>query len=256
MKLKSIGIRKDKSWILPIFIIITFSIIVAAIVFWLFYSQEFDYEYLLENGVEVEATVVDYDYHSASHGVDGDTTDTSSGWYYIWECYYNGRTYRGTAPNGYLRTEEEVLQYLGKTFTVTVDPNSNWALDGPKSAILAYGLHYTEYLTCAIVFTCLSPFAIFAFVKFAIYPMFLDSRIDKCGKLPKEGEVINTRNFIFSYVKVRYIDDNGDTKEKWSYSWFTHKEVKFLQQKKIITIVPYKNTYGILEEVCLNKKCS
>ena len=55
MKIKPIGIRKDKSWILPIFIIITFSVIVAAIVFWLFYGNEFRYEYLLKNGVEVEA---------------------------------------------------------------------------------------------------------------------------------------------------------------------------------------------------------
>lgn len=247
MKLKPIGIRKDKSWILPIFIIITFSIIVAIIVFWWFYSDEFDYEYLLKNGVEVEATVVDYDYHNESYA-DGDN-NYLSGWYYIWECHYDERIYRGTAPDGYLRTQEEVMEYLGKKFTVTVDPNSNWVVDKPKSEIHADGFHYTEYLTCAIVFTCLSPFAIFAFVKFAIYPMFLDSRIDRCGKLPKEGEVIKIRSFIFSYVKVRYIDDKGDTKEKWSYSWFSHKEAKFLQKKKIITIVPYKNTYGILEEM-------
>ncbi len=251
MKLKPIGIRKDKSWILPIFIIITVSTIVAAVVFWWFYSDEFDYKYLLANGVEVEATVVDYDYHAESES-DGNV-NYLSGWYYIWECHYNGRTYRGTAPNGYLRTEEEVLQYMGKTFTVTVDPNSNWVVDRPKAEIRANGFHYTEYLTCAIVFTCLLPLVIFVSVKFAFYPMFLDSRIDRCGKLPKEGEVINTRSFIFSYIKVRYINDKGETKENWSYAWFTHKEAKFLQEKKTITIIPYKNTYGILEEMSATK---
>lgn len=250
MKVKPIGIRKDKGCTLMIFIIITIPIIIATIVFWWFYSDEFDFEYLLENGVEVEATVVDYDFHSESYA-DGDL-NYSSGWYYIWECHYNGRTYSGTAPNGYLRTEEEVLQYMGKTFIVTVDPNSNWVVAKPKSEIRADGFHYNEYLTCAIVFTCLSPFAIFAFVKFAIYPTFLDSRIDRCGKLPKEGEVIKTCSFIFSYIKVRYIDNKGDAKEKWSYSWFTHKEAEFLKQKKMITIVPYKNTYGILEEMSLS----
>lgn len=253
MKVKPIGIRKDKSWILPIFIIVNFAVIVATIVFWCFYSQEFRYEYILENGVEVEATVVDYDIHYASHGVDGDPTDTSSGWYYIWECYYNGKRYGGTSGNNYFRTEEQVLQYMGEKFTVTVDPNSNWVVNRPKSEIRADGFHYKEFLTCAIVFTCLTPFAIFAFVKFAIYPMFIDSKIDRCGKLSKEGEVINTRSFIFSYIKVRYIDDKGEIKEKWSYSWFTHKEAKFLQEKKTITIVPYKNTYGILEEMQVMK---
>ena len=246
MKVKPIGIRKDKSWILPIFIIITFAVIVAAIVFWLFYGNEFRYEYLLKNGVEVEATVISYDYDYADSPNDG-SIDTSSGWYYTWGCFYNGRRYNGVS--GYFRTEELVSQYIGNKFTVTVDPNSNWAVDKPKSEIRADGFHYNEFLTCAIVFTCLAPFAIFAFVKFAIYPMFMDSRIDRCGKLPKEGEVINIRSFIFSYIKVRYIDDNGATREKWSYSWFTHKEAKFLQEKKTITIVPYKNTYGILEEM-------
>ena len=36
---------------------------------------------------------------------------------------------------------------------------------------------------------------------------------------------------------------------KRAQSWFTHKEAKLLQEKKMITIVPYKNTYGILEEM-------
>lgn len=250
MKLKPIGIRKDKSWILPIFIIITFSIMIAAIVFWCFYSQEYKYEYLLTNGVEVEATVINYGYDYLDSPNDG-SVDTGSGWYYTWECYYNNRIYGGVS--GYFRTEEQVASMLGKTFTITVDPDSSFFVDKPKSEIHPDGFHYTELLTCAIVFTCLSPFAIFAFVKFAIYPMLLDSKIDRCGKLPKEGEVINTRSLIFSYVKVRYFDEKGDTKEKWSYSWFTHKEAKFLQQKKTITIVLYKNTYGILEEMPATK---
>lgn len=248
-KLKPIGIRKDKSWLLPIFIIISVSTIVAAVVFWCFYSDEFRYEYLLENGVEVEATVVDYDYHYGSY--DENSHGDYSGWYYIWECYYNGRRYSGTSGSNYFSTKEQVLQYIGKTFTVTVDPNSSWVFAKPKSAILDSGFHYTEYLTCAIVFTCLSPLFIFAFVKFAIYPMILDAKIDKSGKLPKEGEVVKVSNFIVSYVKVSYVDNKGNTKEKWSYCWFTKKEARFLQQKKTITIVPYKNTYGILEEMRL-----
>ncbi|MDE6411530.1 MAG: hypothetical protein K2L02_03220 [Clostridia bacterium] len=248
MKVKPIGIRKDKSWILPIFIIINFAVIVATIVFWLFYRNEFRYEYILENGVELEATAVDYDYDSEIR-IDDDSVGTS-GWYYIWECHYNNRVYKGVS--GYL-SKETVMQSIGKKFTVTVDPNSNWAVNKSKSEIRTNGFHYKEFLTCAIVFTCLSPFAILTFVKFAVYPMFLDSRIDRCGKLPKEGEVINARSFIVSYIKVRYIDDKGETKEKWSYSWFTHRETKFMQEKKTITIIPYKNTYGILEEMQVMK---
>ena len=251
MKLKPIGIRKDRVWLIPATLICTFSVIIAVIVSWWFYSDEFDYEYLLENGVEVEATVVDYDYHSESYS-DGDSNHLS-GWYYIWECYYNGRRYWGTAPNGYLRTEEEVLSYMGEKFTVTVDPNSSWVVDKTKAEILADGFHYTEYLTCAIVFTCLLPLVMFASIKFAFYPIILDNKIDSSGKLPKEGEVIKVRKFIISYIKVKYIDDKGATKEKWSYAWFTKREAQFLEQKKTINIVPYKNTYGILEEMSVKK---
>ncbi len=250
MKLKPIGIRKDRVWLLPAALILTVSVIVAVIVSWLFYGNEFKYEYILKNGVEVEATVVNYDYDYADCANDG-SCDSGSGWYYTWECYYNDRIYRGVSR--YFRTEEQVLQYWDKKFTVTVDPNSSWAVPKSKSEIRAEGFHYTEYLTYSVVFTCLLPLILFLSVKFAFYPIFLNYKIDRSGKLPKEGEVVKVRNFIVSYIKVKYIDDKGKTKEKWSYSWFTHKEAKFLQEKKIITIVPYKNTYGILEEMAVLK---
>jgi len=65
----------------------------------------------------------------------------------------------------------------------------------------------------------------------------------------KSGEVTKTRKWIVGYVKVKYQDEKGKTQEKWARSWFTRKETKYLEQKKIINIVPYKNTYGILEEM-------
>lgn len=250
MKVNPIGIRKDRAWLLPAALILTASVIVAVIMSWLFYCNEFKYEYLLENGVEVEATVINYDYDYADSAAGGDA-DTNSGWYYTWECYYNGRRYSGVS--GYFRTEESVLQYVGNKFTVTVDPDSSFVVDKTKSEIRAGGFHYTRYLTCSVVFTCILPLIMFVCVKFAFYPIFLNYKIDRSGKLPEEGEVIKARSLIISYVKVRYIDDKGEAKEKWSYAWFTNREAKFLQEKKTITVVPYKNTYGILEETSSTK---
>lgn len=249
-KIIPIGIKKDRVWLTPVGIILTFSVLVAAVMFWLFYGEEFKYEYLLENGVEVEATVINYDYDYSDSPNDG-SVDTGSGWYYTWECFYNNRRYGGIS--GYFRTQEQVASMLGKTFTVTVDPDSSFFVDKPKSEIYADGFHYTELLTCAIVFTCLSPLFIFAFIKFAIYPIILDGKIDRSGKLPQNGEIVKIRNILVRYVKVKYKDGDGATKEKWSYNWFTRREAKFLQQKKFITIVPYKNTYGILEEMIVTK---
>jgi len=251
MKLKPIGIRKDRVWLLPAALILTVSVAVAVIVSWLFYGNEFRYESLLKNGVEVEATVVEYGYDYADSSTIGDV-DTSSGWYYIWECNYNNKQYSGISR--YYRTEEQVLQYMGKKFTVTVDPDSSFAVAKSKSEIRPAGFYYTKYLTLSIVFTCLFPPTVLLSIIFAFYPIYLNCKIDRSGKLPKEGEVIKVRKLIICYIKVRYIDGKGETKEKWSYAWFTKREAKYLQQKQTITIVPYKNTYGILEEMAVNKQ--
>lgn len=64
-----------------------------------------------------------------------------------------------------------------------------------------------------------------------------------------QGEVTKVMKWIVCYVKVKHQDEQNITQEKWAGDWFTHKEAKFLQQKKTITIVPYKRTYGILEEM-------
>ena len=64
-----------------------------------------------------------------------------------------------------------------------------------------------------------------------------------------QGEVTSVFEWMVCYVKVKYIGEHGTQREKWARAWFTHKEAKFLQQKQTINIVPYKNTYGILEEM-------
>ena len=103
------------------------------------------------------------------------------------------------------------------------------------------------------IFLILIP--IFAYILFyrGIYRNELDKKIIvgmENRDLPiRQGEVTKIVKLLVCYVKVKYQDENGATKEEWARSWFTHKEAKFLQQKKIITIVPYKNTYGILEEM-------
>lgn len=248
-KIKPIGIRKNKDWVIPISMIIIFSLLASIIVLWWAYSDEYDYAYLVKNGVEVEATVTGYDYHSASHGVDGDSTDMSSGWYYIWECHYNGKRYSKTSGNNYFRTKEQVLQYLGEKFTVTVDPNSDWAVDRPISEIRPDGFKFKELLTAAIICTGITPVVLAVLTLLLIYPAVLNYKIDRAGKLPISGEVKKISGFIIYYVKVGYEDVSGQVREKWSKSWVTKKEAEFLRQKKIIGIVPYKNTYGILEEM-------
>ena len=74
------------------------------------------------------------------------------------------------------------------------------------------------------------------------------------GNLPeRRGEVVKVSGWFIKYVKVRY-EDEGKLCERWAQSWFTMREAKYLKEKNIIRIVPYKNTYGILEEIAVEKR--
>lgn len=55
-------------------------------------------------------------------------------------------------------------------------------------------------------------------------------------------------------TKVRYYDNGGRVQESWAREWFTRREAEFLKEKKYITVVPYKGTYGILEKMPTVKK--
>ena len=116
----------------------------------------------------------------------------------------------------------------------------------------------------AIVFCFPVPIALYLLIYRGIYRSVINYKIRKKLGLEendyiggnktntdaiKTGEVTKVLKWIVCYVKVKYQDENGLAKEKWAQSWFTHKEAKFLKEKKTINIVPYKNTYGILEEM-------
>ena len=114
---------------------------------------------------------------------------------------------------------------------------------------LYHGKASTDF-TLACVFTGLLCVSAYLFFYRAVYRNKLDKNIlEQARNSVRDGEVTKVLKWIVCYVKVKYQDDNGVEREKWARSWFTHKEAKFLQQKKTINIVPYKNTYGILEKM-------
>ena len=126
-------------------------------------------------------------------------------------------------------------------------------------------LTYKRDFALAIVFSIPVPLALYLLIYRGIYRSAINYKIRKKVGLEENdyigvnktninaitmGEITKVWKWLVCYVKVKYQDDNGVTQEKWARSWFTRKEAKFLQQKKI-TIVPYKNTYGILEEMSI-----
>ena len=249
-----IGI-KNKYIIYQIFIDAAFAIcVVLTVVFWICCYSDYNDKKMLENGIEVQAEIVDVreidvrpdDPHNIERA---------------WECIYlyvapDGTRYSGIV--GQFSQKQYAVEHIGDKVTIVIDPTDGYSTYGTLASIALRQKNNNTHLILACVFTGLLCIAAYLFFYRVVYRNKLNAKILKhlnCGYINgiKQGEVTKIVKWIVCYVKVKYQDENGATREKWARSWFTHKEAKFLQQKKTINIVPYKNTYGILEEMSISK---
>lgn len=252
-----IGIKKNRVALGVILGFITFAAILVCAIMWGMYQANYTNAYWIENGIEVQAecvgwySIVDYnDMHRE-----------------IYYCEYryvdsNGKEYN--AVQRFLNKENAQSQ-IGEKITIVIDPNSN---DLRHVDLENLKLTYERDFALAIVFCFPVPIALYLLIYRGIYRSVINYKIRKKLGLEendyiggnktntdaiKTGEVTKVLKWIVCYVKVKYQDENGLAKEKWARSWFTHKEAKFLREKITINIVPYKNTYGILEEMSTTK---
>ena len=249
-----IGI-KNKYIIYQIFIDAAFAIcVVLTVVFWICCYSDYNDKKMLENGIEVQAEIVDVreidvrpdDPHNIERA---------------WECIYlyvapDGTRYSGIV--GQFSQKQYADEHIGDKVTIVIDPTDGYSTYGTLASIALRQKNNNTHLILACVFTGLLCIAAYLFFYRVVYRNKLNAKILKhlnCGYINgiKQGEVTKVLKWIVCYVKVKYQDENGATREKWARSWFTHKEAKFLQQKKTINIVPYKNTYGILEQMSISK---
>ena len=255
--IKEIGINKNRMGVNLAFILIFVSMCIICAIMWGIYKANYTNAYWIENGIEVQAecvgwySIVDYnDMHRE-----------------IYYCKYqyvdsNGKEYN--AVQRFLNKENAQSQ-IGEKITIVIDPNSN---DLRHVDLENLKLTYERDFALAIVFCFPVPIALYLLIYRGIYRSVINYKIRKKLGLEendyiggnktntdaiKTGEVTKVLKWIVCYVKVKYQDENGLAKEKWARSWFTHKEAKFLREKITINIVPYKNTYGILEEMSTTK---
>ncbi len=244
-----IGI-KNKFIVYQIFISSAFAIcVVLTVLFWIFCYSDYNDSKLLRNGIEVEAEIVDVREIDVSPG-DSNTTRRA------WECIYSyvapdGKEYSGWV--GQFSQKQYAVEHIGEKVTIVIDPTDGYSTHGTLAGIALRQKNYNTHLILAYIFTGFLCIAAYLFFYRVVYRNALNARISKhydCGYINgvKQGEVTKVVKWVVCYVKVKYQDDSGATREKWARSWFTHKEAKFLQEKKTVNIVPYKNTYGILEK--------
>lgn len=251
--IKEIGINKNRMGVNLAFILIFVSMCIICAIMWGIYKANYTNAYWIENGIEVQAecvgwySIVDYnDMHRE-----------------IYYCEYryvdsNGKEYN--AVQRFLNKENAQSQ-IGEKITIVIDPNSN---DLRHVDLENLKLTYERDYILAVIFSAPIPIATYLLLYRGIYRSAMNYMIRKKvgdrdndfvsgtnfnADAVKVGEVTITRSWIVSYVKVKYQDDHNKTREKWARAWFTYRDAKFLKQKKFIKIVPYKNTYGILEEM-------
>ena len=245
-----IGI-KNKYIIYQIFIDAAFAIcVVLTVVFWICCYSDYNDKKMLENGIEVQAEIVDVreidvrpdDPHNIERA---------------WECIYlyvapDGTRYSGIV--GQFSQKQYADEHIGDKVTIVIDPTDGSSTYGTLASI-AYWQKYSQTdLILACVFTGLLCITSYLFFYRVVYRDKLDKNILKkmrCSYVENivvEGELVKVLGLLWFYVKVKYTDTKG-THAKWARSWFTRKEAKFLAQKKFVRIIPYKNTYGILEEM-------
>ncbi len=271
-----IGIRKSRILINMLLGVAIVGCIIFSAVMWACYSINSEFEYWLNNGIEVEATITEAKYLESSNNM-GTHTSYDMRWVTIYTYISDdGTEYRGTAyvyrSNKPSDAEEIAKSKIGTTVSVIIDPNSDNSRLGKLNDI---SVEYTKDLVVAIISCLPMLLTLYLLVYRGIFrsvlnykirkkvgvstvekvtedsPKYINEDIDKLlhPEVISQGEVTKVRKWIVCYVKVKYNDESGATREQWAQSWFTHKETKFLQEKKTITIVPYKNTYGILEKI-------
>ena len=255
---KDIGIKNNRVLLSLLLILMTIAFGLVCFFCWSNYRHLSDYEYLSKNGQEVEAEIVDCLYHR-------DANHSTGNWVLIYEYKSDwGTVYRDSI--GHYSSEVKAKENIGKKITILIDPNSTSSYANLRLENLSTTpAEYARGLSIAIIFSIPIPIVLYLLIYRCIYRSVLNKKIKKkvYGKYynndriihtPQpntvtQGEVTKVWKWLVCYVKVKYQDENGIEREKWARSWFTHKEAKFLQKKKTITIVPYKNTYGILEEM-------
>ena len=258
MNIKNIGINKNRVLISFLLVLLTIAFGLISFFVWSNFGHLSDYEYLSKNGIEVEAEIVDCIYHrEANH--------STGNWVLIYEYKSEwGTVYRESI--GHYSSESVAQEHLGKKITVIIDPNSSSSYSGLKLEDLnSTPADYAKGLSVAILFSIPVPFVLYLLIYRCIYRNVMNKKMQKKAygstynndrfiHIPKpntvtQGEVTKVLKWVVCYVKVKYQDEGGVMREKWARSWFTYKEAKYLQQKKTINIVSYKNTYGILEEI-------
>ena len=245
--MKDIGIKNVNS-IFRLIVIVLFTIAAfSTFIFWMIIVSDLHADSMYRYGKEVQAEITEVVEHT-----DDDTTHS------YWKTYYeyvddDGTKYSGGAYSFDSKSKAE--EYIGKALRVVINTKTGESEIGTLEHFKKESEGYQTHFTCACAF---SSFLAVISVPFFYRVVFRVHRNNKIvNKLKSRyvdrgticGEVVKIFGLIWFYVNVKFTDEFGITHEKWAGDLFTRKEANFLNEKKYISIVPYKGAYGILEQM-------
>ena len=235
-KSKSYGYQLILSFLFGISLFVTF--IFCLVVLCDYYNNKYI------NGIEVQADVIE-------RYVDYETDDEGRSYKVVYHVFQyespDGIIYKGSTSHTNVS--------VGTKMTIVIVPGSTLCTDDSLEYILSLKTLYTKIMQLLPYLAALLCVSTYLFFYRVVYRNVLDKKILKqfghefFGTNVKDGEVVKTIKWIVGYVKVSYRDDKDLEKTRWARAWFSRRETDFLEQKKYIKIVTYKNTYGILESM-------
>lgn len=253
--MEDVGIKNIRS---PFRVVIIFFFVIAAfftVIFWIIVQSDLYADSMFRYGKEVQAPITRFGYI--------DETDDDNSHYSYWQTYYeyadeDGKNYSGRAYSFERKSQAE--EYVGKTVRVVINPKTGESEIGSLEYFGKQSEGHENRFILACVFSAFLAVISVPFFYRVVFRVLRNKKI--VNKLKSKyvdkgtitGEVVTTLGLIWYYVKVRFTDEFGLTHEKWAGDWFTRREAEFLKEKKYISIVPYKRTYGILEQMPSAKK--
>ena len=248
-----IGVKKPRMGVNIVLILIFISTALIYTIMWGNYQANYSKEYLIENGVETDAVGVEWFVIYATNS--SNPSESLDAGYYCRYKYIGLDGEEHFVSINWLHKKTAMAQ-IGKTITIVIDPRDNKV---SHVNLKSLKLTYERDFILAILFCFPVPIAAYFLLYRGIYRSAINYKISKKvgenepdfmgGKhyntyVIKVGEVTKVKKWIVCYVKVKYQDENGVVREKWAQSWFTHKEAKFLQNKKNITLCLTKTPRG------------
>ena len=167
MDVKDIGIKKNRVLISFLLILVALAFVITFVFMWWEYASQDKYKYYSENAIEVEATIVSYNYDYSTSDKNTKNWVTRYEYESGWGTIYQGR-------NAVHPDESTAKAEVGEKIKIYVDPNSDWSDKHLPS------FNYERALRDAIIWCFPVPIVLYLLIYRCIYRNYAQIQQKRC----------------------------------------------------------------------------